>query len=129
MILFYREDADYPIGIKNAFNKFIKAYTINGKIEKRYKQGNVKPNTLYFFISDTHLWQVLRDCKYAEYLIGNQVGILAHNDNAIKEIISGGITTISADFKKMALESARFVKYQTRIHKIIPSETKRRNSL
>lgn len=129
MVLFYTEDADYPIGIKNAYNKFIQAHNINGSIEKKYKQGSVKSNTLYFFISDTHLWQVLRDCKYAEYTIGKDVGILAHNDNAVKEIIFGGITTISADFKKMAQESAAFVKYQTRIHKIIPSETKRRNSL
>jgi len=129
MILFYKEDADYPEGIKNAFSRFIKAYNVNGSIEKKYKQGSVKSNTLYFFISDTHLWQVLRDCKYADYTIGKDVGILAHNDNAVKEIIFGGITTISADFRKMAQESAAFVKHQTRIHRIIPSETKRRNSL
>jgi len=129
MILFYREDADYPQGIKNAFTRFIKAYNIKGGIEKKYKRGSVKSNTLYFFVSDTHLWQVLRDCKYAEFKIGKDVGILAHNDNAVKEIIFGGITTISADFRKMAQESAAFVKHQTRIHRIIPSETKRRNSL
>jgi len=129
MTLFYRDDADYPIGIKNAFEKFIKVYSIKGTIEKKYKQGSVKSNTLYFFVSDTHLWQVLRDCKYANYTIGKEVGILAHNDNDVKEIIFGGITTISADFKKMAQESAAFVKYQTPIHRIIPSETKRRNSL
>ncbi|WP_420572878.1 GntR family transcriptional regulator [Kordia sp.] len=129
MTLFFRDDADYPIGIKNAFKKFIKTYNIKGTIEKKYNQGSVKPNTLYFFISDTHLWQVLRDCKYANYSIGKEVGILAHNDNDVKEIIFGGITTISADFKKMAQESASYVKHQTPIHRIIPSEIKRRNSL
>ncbi len=129
MILFFKEKTDYPQGIKNAFKKFISEYKINGTIEKSYNQGSVKKNTLYFFISDNHLWEVLRDCKYAEYKIGEDVGILAHNDNAVKEIISGGITTISADFKEMARESAAYVKYKTRVHKIIPSETKRRNSL
>lgn len=129
MVLFFKEDADYPIGIKNAFNRFIIAYKINGSIQKNYKQGSVKKNCVYFFISDTHLWQVLRDCKYAEYQIGIDVGILAHNDNAVKEIVFGGITTISADFKKMAQQSAMFVKHRTTIHKIIPSETKRRLSL
>jgi len=54
---------------------------------------------------------------------------LAHNDNTVKEIIFDGITTISADFNKMAQESATFVKHQTRVHKILPSQTKRRNSL
>jgi len=129
MILFFKEKTDYPKGIKNAFKKFISDYTVNGSIEKTYNQGSVKRNTLYFFISDNHLWEVLRDCKYAEYKVGEDVGILAHNDNAVKEIIFGGITTISADFKEMARESAAYVKYKTRIHKIIPSETKRRNSL
>lgn len=129
MILFFKEKTDYPLGIKNAFKKFIAEYKINGLIEKGYNQGSVNKNTLYFFISDNHLWEVLRDCKYAEYKIGDAVGILAHNDNAVKEIIFGGITTISADFKEMAREAAAYVKYNARIHKIIPSETKRRNSL
>jgi len=129
MVLFYRDDTDYPAGIKVAFKKFIETYNINGSIEKKYKLGTVKPNTIYFFISDVHLWQVLRDCKYAGYSIGKQVGILAHNDNTVKEIIFDGITTISADFNKMAQESATFVKHQTRVHKILPSQTKRRNSL
>ncbi len=129
MVLFFKEKTDYPLGIKKAFKKFIIDYKINGCIEKSYNQGSVKKNTLYFFISDNHLWEVLRDCKYAEYNIGHDVGILAHNDNTVKEIIFGGITTISADFKEMARESAAYVKYKTRIHKIIPSETKRRNSL
>ena len=128
-VLFFREDADYPIGIKKAFKKFIKTYEIEGTIEKNYHQGSVKPQTLYIFISDVLLWQVLKDCKYAEYRLGEDVGILAHNDNDVKEIIFGGITTISADFKKMAKESSAYVKYQTPVHKIIPSELKRRNSL
>ncbi len=129
VILFFREDADYPVGIKKAFTQFTQDHQLKGTIHKKYDQGSVKKNTLYIFISDLHLWQVLKDCKYAEYSLGKDVGILAHNDNDVKEIIFGGITTISADFKKMAQESAAYVKYQTRVHKIIPSELKRRNSL
>lgn len=129
VVLFFREDADYPIGIKQAFRKFMKDHKLKGTIHANYNQGSVRKNTMYIFISDLHLWQVLKDCKYAEYTLGEDVGILAHNDNDVKEIIFGGITTISADFKKMAQESAAYVKYQTRVHKIIPSELKRRNSL
>lgn len=129
IILFYRDDSDYPVGIRKGFNKFIKDYDVNGVIQKTHKRGNVKKNTLYFFISDTNLWQVLKDCKYADYKIGEDVGIITHNDNDFKEIIFDGITTISADFKKMAEDAATFVKYRTTIHRIIPSQIKRRNSL
>ncbi len=129
VVLFYRDDSDYPVGIKKGFNKFIKDFNINGVIQKTYKPGDVKLNTLYFFISDTNLWQVLKDCKDLEYTIGKDVGILTHNDNPFKEIILNGITTISADFKKMAQEAATFVKYRATVHKIIPFEIKRKESL
>ncbi len=129
MILLYTDDADYPKGIKNAFEKFTRLYEINGKIEKEYIQNSVKINTLYFTIRDADLWYLLRDCKLKEYDIGKEVGIVAHNDNTIKEIISGGITTISTDFKEMGLLVAQHIKDQSTIHKIISLEVKRRNSL
>ena len=129
IILFYKSDSDYPVGIKNGFNKFINEYNLNGVIQKTHKPGNVKKKTLYFFISDSNLWQVLKDCKYANYKLGKDVGIITHNDNDFKEIIFEGITTISADFKKMAEDAATFVKYRTTVHRIIPSVIKRRSSL
>jgi len=128
-ILFFQENTDYPIGILNAFNKFIKDFEIDGKVEREYKQHSVKRGSLYFFISDTYLWEVLRDCRNGEYLIGKDIGILAHNDNPVKEIIFGGITTISTDFKLMAKASAVYVKNGVKTLKIIPSEIRRRNSL
>ncbi len=128
-ILFFQDNTDYPIGILNAFNKFTNDYKIDGKIEKEYKQGELKKGTLYFFISDTYLWEVLRDCRNREYLVGKDIGILAHNDNAVKEIIFGGITTISTDFKLMAKASATYVKNGERIQEILPSKIQRRNSL
>ena len=120
VVLFYRGDSDYPIGIKNGFTKFIQDYSIKGSIQKTYKKGTLQKNTLYFFISDTNLWQVLKDTV---------IGIITHNDNDAKEIIFNGITTISADFKVMAQEAALFVKDKIPVHKIIPSEIKKRNSL
>ncbi|WP_298531887.1 GntR family transcriptional regulator [uncultured Algibacter sp.] len=128
-ILFFKEDSDYPIGILNAFNEFVKENKISAKVEKQYKKNSIVKNTLYFFIDDTNLWEILRDGKTKNYTIGKDIGVLAHNDNAIKEIIFGGITTISTDFKKMAIESANFVKTREHTRKIIPSELIHRSSL
>lgn len=128
-ILFFKENSDYPIGILNAFKRFTEEFNINGEIEDHYIKGSVKKNTLYFFIGDSNLWKLLSDSKPKNFKIGSDIGILAHNDNAIKEIIFGGITTISVDFKKMAKEAAHFVKNKEAIHKIIPSALIQRNSL
>jgi len=128
-VLFFKKDSDYPIGILNAFNKFIKEFNINAKVETKYKTGSIKNNRLYFFINDSDLWEVLKDIKPKNYTIGNDIGLLAHNDNAIKEIIFGGITTISIDFKKMAKESATYIKLKEHTRKIIPSQLIQRKSL
>lgn len=129
VILFYTNKADLPVGIKNAFERFTNIYKIKSEIKEEYEHGLIKPNTLYFTIKDSDLWLILRDCKSESFEIGKDIGILAHNDNTIKEIIAGGITTISTDFKEMGSEAAKLIKSQSKVHKIIPLEIKRRNSL
>ncbi len=128
-ILFYKEESDNPKGIYSAFNQFIKEYKINGEVQSKYVQGSLEKGVLYFFISDGNLWNVLSDSKPKNFSIGKDIGILAHNDNAIKAIIFGGITTISVDFKQMAKEAAQYIKHKEPTRKIIPSELIHRNSL
>ncbi len=128
-VLFYRDDIDNPEGIFNAFKRFVKAYNINFSVKKQYTKGSISKDKLYFFISDSFLWELLKDSKEKGYILGKDFGVLAHNDNVIKEIIFGGITTISTDFKKMAIASANFVKFRKFTNNIMPSELIRRNSL
>lgn len=128
-VLFFSDNKDYPLGILTAFQRFVKEYEIDWKVEKSYKSGNVKKGRLYFFISDTYLWEVLRDCRNNEYIIGKDVGILSHNDHVVKEIVFGGITTISTDFKEMARKAAGHIKDQEVAHEIMPLNLMKRNSL
>lgn len=129
IILFFREDADYPKGILKAFNKFIYDYGINGSVEKKYKKGVLKKRHSYFFISDTFLWEFLKDCRNAEYKVGKDVGILSHNDTVVKEFIFGGITTISIDFKQMAINAANHIKNNEVTQTIMPFHLIKRNSI
>ncbi len=128
-ILFFEEYIDHPVGILNAFEKFCAKHNLNGSVEKRYQQNSVEKSSLYFFISDTFLWEVLRDAKHNKYTIGKDVGILSHNDHVVKEIVFGGITTISSDFKEMAVKAANHIKFKKEIQQIVPSHLIRRNSL
>ncbi len=128
-VLFFSDNKDYPTGILNAFQRFVSDYAIDAKIEKDYKQGSVKKGNLYFFISDTYLWEVIRDCRNNEHVVGKDVGVLSHNDHVVKEIVFGGITTISSDFKEMARRSAIHIKNQDTTREIIPLNLMKRNSL
>ncbi|MEW7290207.1 GntR family transcriptional regulator [Aquimarina sp. 2304DJ70-9] len=128
-VLFYKENTDLPIEILYAFNRFIKDYAINGKVVGDYESDILKKGTVYFSISDTHLWQVLKDARKMEYRIGSDIGIIAHDDNIVKEIAFGGITTISTDFEIMAKEAATFVIERNPVQEIIPTYLRQRNSL
>ncbi len=128
-VLFFSNDKDYPPGILTAFQRFISDYEIVAKVEKDYRPGSVKKGRLYFFISDAYLWEVLRDCRNNELVVGTDVGILSHNDHVVKEIVFGGITTISSDFKKMARSAATHIKNQETTQEIVPLDLMKRNSL
>ncbi|MFK7812817.1 MAG: GntR family transcriptional regulator [Maribacter sp.] len=128
-ILYLPESNDHPVGIVNGFQRFISDFNIQGKTKVKYKDGSVKKGRLYFFVNDRYLWEVLRDCRNYEYVIGRDVGILSHNDHLVKEIVFGGITTISCDFKEMARKAADYVKNQETTQEIIPLNLIKRNSL
>ncbi len=128
-VLFFRNDADYPIGILKAFNRFCIDYNISGSVLEKYKSESIKKGHLYFFTSDTYLWNVLKDIRNSEYKVGKEIGVLSHNDHIVKEIIFGGITTISTDFKEMARRAADYVKRQSTTQVVMPSELIKRNSL
>ncbi len=127
--IFIEGAADSPFELKRAFNRFIKEHQINAGIAEKYKPGSLKKGTLYFLISDTFLWDVLRDCRNNEYAIGKDIGILSHDDHVVKEIVFGGITTISTDFNDMAKMAADHIKQESATQVIMPMELLKRNSL
>ena len=128
-ILLYKKNADYPKGILNAFEAFFEERNLEILIRPRYEAGSLEKGAVYFTINDTDLWKILKDCKVQNIALGKEVGILSQNENIIKEIISGGITTFSTDFKAMASKASDFVKNKQQMHDIISSKLVRRASL
>lgn len=49
MVLFFNSKTDYsPIGIRRAYERFLKDHGIKGSIEENYISGTIKKDTLYF---------------------------------------------------------------------------------
>jgi len=128
-VFYYRPSTDTPIEILRSFKRFIKEYNIKGTIQTEYTPGSITKGKVYFTINNTELWAMLKDCIEKKLDPGKDVGILSHNDDMVKEIICGGITTYSTDFRSMAEESAEFVMSGKAIKKIIPTTLIRRKSL
>lgn len=129
IILLFLPNADYPIEVLHAFQKFLKDTKIKGQVQDHYIQGSVEKGKVYFTIGDGDLWGILKDAKQKDFEIGKDIGVLSNNNEPVKEIICGGITTFSTDFEEMGRKAAQFVLNQTPITEVIPTVLIRRSSL
>jgi len=62
--------------------------------------------------------------KYKKLILvnpGKDIGIISLNDTMLKEILLGGITTISTDFKKMGSGLAEMIRNRKRVQVRNPS--------
>lgn len=118
-----------PKGIQKAFLRFVSENSLKGCLEKEFTHGSVKKDTMYFIKNDTTLWYFLKECTEKEYVLGKDVGVLSFDDNVLKQILYGGITTLSTDFINMAKIAAKHVKCGSQIQSILPLDLFRRNSL
>ncbi|MEO1261720.1 MAG: GntR family transcriptional regulator [Bacteroidota bacterium] len=129
IILFLRPDADHPVEIGRAFEKFLADFHVEGRILRNYTPGSIKKGTVYFTIGDGDLWSILKDSKEKNLEVGKDIGVLSNSNDPVKEIICGGITTNSIDFSLMGHRAAEYVLNREPIQETIPTILTRRNSL
>lgn len=130
VILFFRSDRDYPDGVLEAFHQLVGEHQLNAEVQSQYEPGSVQTGSLYVFVSDSDMWNILLDCRNQSLKIGKEVGLLSFNDHIMKDLIFDGITTISTSFMDMAKETAaRIGDMSNPKSVIIPTRLVKRNSL
>lgn len=129
MILFHTPGSLDPIEIIKSFKKFAKDFKINTIILNEYKPGSVEKGKVYFTLDNSEIWKIMKDCEIKHLTLGEDIGILSHNDEIVKEIVGGGLTTYSADFSLMGKKVAQAVLKKEKVQEIIPTVLIRRKSL
>ena len=129
IIFFCKNTSPVEHEIVNSFNRFIKSYKMKGKVVEAYVPSSLKKGRVYLSINNAELWIILKDAKHKKLKLGKDVGILSMNDDPIKELILGGITTFSTDFSLIGKLAAQNVLTRTAIQKVVPTVLFRRKSL
>ncbi|MNK68369.1 DNA-binding transcriptional regulator GlcC [compost metagenome] len=129
MILFHTPGSLDPIEIIKSFKKFAKDFKVNTRILNEYKPGSVEKGKVYFTLDNSEIWKIMKDCEIKHFEIGEDIGILSHNDEIVKEIVGGGLTTYSADFSLMGKKVAQAILKKEKVQEIIPTVLIRRKSL
>ena len=102
-------DNKQPISMKQGFQDFCDKHTIPFKIISELSTRPLVKNELYITPDDKGLLRVIKKMKNQELVIGKDIGVISYNDTLLKEIVEGGITTISTDFHHMGRTLAQMI--------------------
>ena len=60
--------------------------------------------------NDRELACIIKKAESQNLEIGSDIGIISYNDTPLKEVLCGGITTLSTDFSQMGRTMASLIK-------------------
>lgn len=90
-----------PIGFLEGFKAFCEKFNIDSEIIPNLKNHDTIKGNVYLLPNDRDLVQIIKIAKENNLILGSDIGLISINDMPLKEVVSEGITTLSADFNEM----------------------------
>ena len=122
-------DSKQPLGMLKGFQKFRKETKFPYEVIKTLEGFTPKKGEAYLILDDRDLIVLIKKIKELNLEIGRDIGIISYNDTLLKEIVEGGITTISTDFKQMGRRLAEMIAKNEKLNIENPNALIIRNSL
>lgn len=94
---------------KTGFVRFCRENSFEYEILESLDGRTVKQGEVYFVTHDRHLIQIIKQSEKFKLHMGKNIGLVSFNDTDLKEVVAGGITTISTDFELMGKAMAEMV--------------------
>lgn len=118
-----------PEGRMLGFQRFCNEKGFKSEIIRNVTNKEMKAGEAYFVPSDRNLVRLVKMATEKNLVLGKDVGIVSFNDTVLKEVVAGGITTISTDFQLMGQTLARMIQERSTEKIRNQSSLIRRNSL
>jgi len=118
-----------PEGRMIGFQRFCNEKGFKNEIIRNVTNKEMKAGEAYFVPSDRNLVRLVKMASGNNLVLGTDVGIVSFNDTVLKEVVAGGITTISTDFQLMGQTLARMIQERSGEKIRNHSALIRRNSL
>ena len=119
----------YSRNIARGFQIFCQVNNLPFSIIDQLEESDVKIDEAFVLISDDDLYRFIRICRNKGWKLGKNVGLVAYNDNPVKELLEDGITTISTNHDAIGRFAAQMILSGDFKRIKSPFEFVRRNSL
>jgi len=118
-----------PKSIISGFSDVCTQNELPFRIIENLQSSDIEKGNAYFLISDSTVVEFLKQIQRNKWKLGSDIGMIAYDDTPTREILAGGITVISTDFKQMGLTAARLIKENSKEIIANPCQLIVRNSL
>ncbi len=98
-----------PLGMLKGFKLFCKEHHLNHEVVDHVQNRVLQKGEVYVVPDDRNLISIIKKIKELNWELSKDVGIISYNDTLLKEVVEGGITTISTDFNEMGKRLARML--------------------
>lgn len=119
----------YSKYIVRGFQIFCQINELPFSIIDQLEEQDVKQDEAFVLISDDDLYRFIKISKGKGWKLGREVGVVAYNDNQVKELLEDGITTISTNHDEIGRTAAQMILSGEFKRIKSPFEFVRRNSL
>jgi DNA-binding LacI/PurR family transcriptional regulator len=96
--------------MEQGFYKFCREFKIEHKVYENIKFAKPSKGDAFLVVSDLDLVELLKTILNKKWDLGKDIGIISYDETPLKEILAGGISVISTDFKKMGETAAHMIK-------------------
>ncbi|TAH02806.1 MAG: GntR family transcriptional regulator [Sphingobacteriales bacterium] len=95
--------------ITNGFQLFCNQYNFKHAIVNNINAEPIKKGEVYINLIEDDLAILLEKIIELKLELGKDVGVISYNETPLKKLLLNGITTFSADFKKMGSMAAQMI--------------------
>lgn len=108
-ILMVQHEEKEPQERYDGLKRFCKEHKLSHAYLNSINNRKINAGDLFIMVSDRDLVYLLKQADKQKLVPGKHFGIISYNDTPLKEILAGGITTLSTDFKQMGKTIASFI--------------------
>lgn len=109
-IIMAQKDEKEPYERCYGLKKFSKEFGFNYDYINTVKNRSIAKGELYMVVNDVDIVELIKQVEKKNFTLGKDVGIISYNETPLKEVLSGGLTTLSTDFKVMGKTLSEIIK-------------------
>jgi DNA-binding LacI/PurR family transcriptional regulator len=122
-------DEIIPVGIEKGFLRFCQENAFKQQIHYGLLPQGVCSQEAYITVNEQDLADLLKIAIQKKLKIGSDFGVISYQENPLKEVLLGGITSLSSDSFQLGKTAAELLINQRREHIRNPFVLIQRNSL